>query len=460
MQEQIKKFILSPEKIFLLFSLLCGLIFVFLIPPFEAPDEPAHFARTMGIVNGDFLPSKQAQSSGSYLPANYTEMLKVAAQNNSIDFLQFLPQKYSFSKAKKLAQFKDSGPKIFTDYANTARYSPAAYLPQSTGVFISKLFTKTLLYQFLCARIFNILFFVLLGFHTIKSLPFLKWAAILLLLAPMSMSLASSVSADGVLICCSALFFAKILQYSYQDDLSIDTKQTLLLLFLSLLLALTKQSVLLCLFIFLIPAKKFKTFGLTSKILIFIFSIITAAIWSKFALSINVTLNNSDYPSHISYIINHPINFLILTLNYTPFFGNILITKGIIGILGWLNVYFHNIFYSFYMILILLNILYSLNGEYIKFPYLKTLSLLGIIALNYIEICILVFCFWTPKNAFNYIAIPGRYLIPLLLPFLTFCIMLIKPKNTSYKLIIVNIIFLVLSFAYIFLELTKIFYFQ
>ena len=156
MQEQIKKFILSPEKIFLLFSLLCGLIFVFLIPPFEAPDEPAHFARTMGIVNGDFLPSKQAQSSGSYLPANYTEMLKVAAQNNSIDFLQFLPQKYSFSKAKKLAQFKDSGPKIFTDYANTARYSPAAYLPQSTGVFISKLFTKTLLYQLLCARIFNI----------------------------------------------------------------------------------------------------------------------------------------------------------------------------------------------------------------------------------------------------------------------------------------------------------------
>ena len=101
MQGKIKNFILSPEKIFLLFSLLCGLIFCFFIPPFEAPDEPAHFARTMGIANGDFLPSKQAESSGSYLPSEYTEMLKVAAQNSSIDILQFLPQKYSFSKAKK-----------------------------------------------------------------------------------------------------------------------------------------------------------------------------------------------------------------------------------------------------------------------------------------------------------------------------------------------------------------------
>ena len=62
------------------------------------------------------------------------------------------------------------------------------------------------------------------------------------------------------------------------------------------------------------------------------------------------------------------------------------------------------------------------------------------------------------KNQFEYIEIQGRYLLPFVLPFLAFCIMVLKPLKENQKITIFNIIFLFSALLYVIFELFKVFY--
>ena len=62
------------------------------------------------------------------------------------------------------------------------------------------------------------------------------------------------------------------------------------------------------------------------------------------------------------------------------------------------------------------------------------------------------------KNQFEYIEIQGRYLLPFVLPFLAFCIMVVKPLKENQKIAILNIVFLFSALLYVIVELFKVFY--
>lgn len=120
----------------------------------------------------------------------------------------------------------DNNKKVFIDYANMARLSPVSYFPQSTGIIIASLCTQHIWLLLLAGKIVTLLFYTLLGYYSIKSIPFLKWACVFLLLCPMSLSLGASISADAVLISVSVLYISKIFQYSFDTQQKINNKQT------------------------------------------------------------------------------------------------------------------------------------------------------------------------------------------------------------------------------------------
>ena len=126
-----------------------------------------------------------------------------------------LKEQISFKDIAKSSSYSKEGEKIFINYINTALYSPAVYIHQVIGMKFIDMFTLYIMYG---GKIFNFLFYLILGFLAIRSLPFLKWVGVLILLAPINISLAGSLSTDPVLLSSSMLFFAKILQYSIGEN--------------------------------------------------------------------------------------------------------------------------------------------------------------------------------------------------------------------------------------------------
>lgn len=176
--------VLNPEKIFVLFALFFGFLMVFLIPPFQSPDETAHLCRAYGISRGQFFPQKVNGNVGSFLPENLLKFLKASTNSDSMDLFFAKRIKYSPEKFKEISAIKlDNNKKVFIDYANMARLSPVSYFPQSTGIIIASLCTQHIWLLLLAGKIVTLLFYTLLGYYSIKSIPFLKWACVFLLCA-------------------------------------------------------------------------------------------------------------------------------------------------------------------------------------------------------------------------------------------------------------------------------------
>ena len=461
----------APEKVFLFFVIFIGLFMVLFIPPFQSQDEPNHFKRAYSVSALKIFSVKNNVLLGNNLPCAIQSFINAASDTGKEVVYAQSGYKYSFKEFKKLLNFElDKTKQCFLNYPNMAIYSPFAYLPQSIGILFASFFSSKILFIFLAARSFNLLFFTLLCFYAIKTTPYLKWVFALVLSCPMCIALASSLSADAVLISCCALFFAKILEIVNSENY-IKTKDIFLLVILSVIIAMTKQSFWFLLFIFLIPKDKLqkKYFSVLSFVLVL--SFIFYFLWSMYASSIMVPLNDSDMSSHVSYILSHPASFILLVAK-TVFNTDVIYQS--IGVLGWKSLYFNNIYYLAFVVVLLANLFCGENcprkirdkehsaeqkltkcqflpeedvNEFLECHLEKVSSggskvrgdncdtrlnkkpnllvwqkmlCLFVIIFNVLLICATTFCFWTYKNTFNYIELQGRYLLPFALPFLLF----------------------------------------
>ncbi len=202
----IKDKFLKPEIAFVFCALIFGLLLIVLTPPMQSADEQYHFSRAYSIAHGEIKAQKLGNLMGDYLPTAFRDF-----GNSYFRLYSDKNARTSFSEIKI-----NSSEKFFCHQSYMALYSPAAYLPQSIGIAATGLSTGSVYLLLISAKLFLLLFYTSVGYFTLKSMPFLKWTAFLLLLMPMSLSMGASVSADGVLIAVCALYFAKILQYSYE----------------------------------------------------------------------------------------------------------------------------------------------------------------------------------------------------------------------------------------------------
>ncbi len=443
-----------PEKVFLVFTIFIGLFFVFFIPPFQSQDEPDHFKRAYSVAVFKNFSVKNDSKLGNFLPCAIQDFINSASDSGKeVNFFNPV-YSYSFDKFKQLSSYKIDKQKIcYTDFPNTARYSPAAYLPQSFGIFFISLFTQKVLFLFLAGRIFNLIAYIVLCFYAIKSTPWLKWLYVLVLSCPMSIALASSLSADAVLISLCALFFAKILQYTFSKQNFLNIKQLCILALLSVLIALTKQSIGYLLFVFLIPKSKIKTNYFLTLLIVLLPAFILSGLWSYYAASVMIPLNNSDAASHIAFIINNPFSFLILVLK-TIF--NIDVLYQAIGVLGWKNIYLDSFYYIVFVFICAVNIFYRPDAK-ADLNILQRILVIFSVIINVLLICVLSFLYWTYRTTFSYIELQGRYLLPFVLPFFVLISSFINPKKYKY-IGILNTVFLFLSGIYLSLKIIQVYY--
>ncbi len=60
--------IIKPENAFLFIALIYGIGFMFVIPPFQVPDEWEHSFKAYGISHGKILPQNNGTDSGYCIP--------------------------------------------------------------------------------------------------------------------------------------------------------------------------------------------------------------------------------------------------------------------------------------------------------------------------------------------------------------------------------------------------------
>jgi len=416
------------EKLFIFIALTFGLLYVFLLPPFQSVDEGMHFYRTYQISTGRLIAKKVHCKIGDELPKSLSSFYEIY-----VPFIRNINKKTTtkdITHIFKLPLEKDN--MVFTEFANTALYSPVCYLTQLPGVMIAKALNSPLAVIYYAGRLSNLLSYCLLVYFAIKIIPFFKLPMLLLSLMPMSLSLAGAFTCDVAVLGLNFLWIALILRLivSYKDNKMSPRNIPAIITtaaFLAFLIALTKSYILLLPLIFLIPFQTFKT---RKQYILFMTSVIFAAIagfsiWSLYisGLTLNMNTTCADVTSQIIFIKTHPLQYIgILLKTFVIKTPRLIITM--IGVLGWQDVKLDWITYIIYPILIYFSVATD-NFNFKLRKWQKHLIIINTVIGTIITYTSL-YLMWSPVGNNVVLGLNGKYFIPMMLPLL-----LLFKNNTS-----------------------------
>jgi uncharacterized membrane protein len=196
---------ITARAFFLAVALPVGIFLVFAIPPFEGLDEPNHFFRVYSISGGAIIAPFVAGDAGDRLPACVHEYaLGLFAKGGE-------PVPFHLSDFFTVPPGCDARASVFYPFDNTAEYSPISYAPQSIGVTIARWLGAPLPIVFYAGRLFALLAYVGLVFLSLTLATRGKWAILVVGLMPMSLTLGSQFSADGMTIAYALLLVGAVI---------------------------------------------------------------------------------------------------------------------------------------------------------------------------------------------------------------------------------------------------------
>lgn len=213
----------KEEEIFLIIFLIFGAIMIFLTPPMCTPDENTHFINAYAVGFGKVLPELCDGELGHYIPEAMSEFISVNNQKyvGNFDIKCNFAEQYFNSWLPN----NQKNP-VFWNMGKLAMINPAGYLVSGLGIRIGSIFARivgqgydTPYNLLIFARIFNVIFYMIVGYFAIKKAPFLKKTMLVLLLMPMSLFLGVSISYDAILIPICALFFSHIFNLILREEI-------------------------------------------------------------------------------------------------------------------------------------------------------------------------------------------------------------------------------------------------
>ncbi len=409
------------DRFFLIFALCFGIILVFLTPPFQVPDEPAHFLRAYQVSDINFMPAVENNSLGGYVPLSTYQLM---AEYNGLNNINKRVSRELINAARCISL----NPEVrnFGFFPNTSLYSPVPYLPQAVGINIGKVFNAPPLFLFYLGRLLNLFAWILLMFHAIRIIPMGKWLFVVLALLPMNMQLAASLNADAMTIGLTFVFIAMVVRLIVDDKTAINIKTLTILAILAVLIALSKSVYIFpVLLIFLIPIKKYD--GIKKYLLA---NGIIAALAFGAALAgvmvVNHLIGQIQPIEHfygtdpitpkinpgmqMEFIFSDIPGFVMMVIR--SFQDKIyMVSYSFIGILGWMCVVLPTWYYLSAIAFIIFITLTSFNQEYnfslfMRFVFLTLfVAILGVFSFT-------MYCSWTEPGAAMIDNLQGRYFLP------------------------------------------------
>ncbi|MDY9922721.1 DUF2142 domain-containing protein [Methanobacterium sp.] len=354
----------KPERVFLILCLIFGIGFLLATPIFQVPDEPDHLLKSIHISKGEILPEKSMVFVSSYPPVPYVASASVI----------FVGKLVNFHSLDMIIYF---------------------------------------------AKLANLLLYVLIVYSAIKLTPVHKWVFFLLALMPMTLYEAASLSADSFTIAISFLLIALFLKFSFDEEKNeLNTKYILILFFLGLMIALSKQIyIVLMLLFFSIPFYKFKNRRqmFSSFLVISIPLLLIIEGWGFVIQGAYVpVLPEISFHGQIVFMLLHPIAFIQALLHSFLHYAQYYLVS-FVGTFGWLDNRLDTplpsiLVYIYLIVLILVSLIdnndFNINLNQ-KLVYLTTFSL------SFLSIFVLEYIAWNVVGSNIIEGVYGRYFIPI-----------------------------------------------
>lgn len=246
-----------------------GIAYIYILPPFQSPDEPNHFMRIYHIAQGHLNGEVSVDKCflGGYIPKDLPSTF------SSFSYMNFHEEKkiHEDSIISKLLTPLTSKEQIFGVFPNTARYAFTAYFPQAVVTYLlDKINTPPLIILY-AQRIVAFLFWILIVYYAIRISPVYKEVLMFLSFLPTSLAVNSTLSADVVSNAFTFLIFALFLKFKF-GDANITKKDGTI--FFVVMLMLSWQKIVyfpLCFLLLLVPKEKFGTLSRKLGFLSFVF---------------------------------------------------------------------------------------------------------------------------------------------------------------------------------------------
>jgi len=323
-----------------------ALAFAFLMPPFQFPDEHAHFARAYEISRGQFIgvPDPRLPSAVLAYLQRFPEGVR-KSQRPRFKPAAFVPDLYAGWAGESAGwESIESGPgqKLLRWGAvATQIYSPIVYLPASAGIWIARELNLPPLAIMYAARLMSILSFLAALAACLRLAPDLRALTAAIALMPMTLHQAAAISADTVTIAISLVGFGLILRAREQPA----CRRYLAILFMVFpLWALCKTSIWALPLLLLIPSTQFGgNWKRAGYVLAAIIATVAAvALWrelSRHAFAgfvATASARGIDVPGNTHVLASHPLSFLRRLVTEVHYGYQSLISS-FVGSFGWLE---------------------------------------------------------------------------------------------------------------------------
>ena len=229
---------LEAHRFFLLAALLSGAAFIAVTPPFQVPDEPAHFYRAVAVGEGALSAEARAGRIGATLPASLAALVDLF--NGVIGHPERGIDPGAFRAARRIALEPEV--RSFLDFPTAAQTTPLTYLPQALGVAAGRLFGAPPLALLYLARLVNLLAATALIHAGLRRLPAYRWLGTALALTPMATFLRASASADALTFAIAFFFAAAVARLAFGPGSELSRRDVAVLCLAAAALCATKAA--------------------------------------------------------------------------------------------------------------------------------------------------------------------------------------------------------------------------
>jgi uncharacterized membrane protein len=433
----VQKFFQQASNVLTVLGLVLGVCYIILTPPFQVPDEINHFYRAYQVSQGDWRAVKKTDRLGGELPKalrDYTSQWEQLIGKPDI--------KTSADAILKSASIKTNDQvKAWYDFPNTAIYSPLNYLPQATGIRLSRLFSDSVMVTYYGSRLITLIFWLLVIRMVLILIPGKKFLSGAILLLPMSLYINSSLSADIMINAMSALLVAWVLHIRHVRR-PLSMIQMILIIFIAALIPLLKIVYLpLLLLLALIPSGLFSSKPRYALFIIMVFAVGLTTAFSSLAEVDRLYIPYADYAKDAGWVhlaegadktaqtelvLKKPVQTARVVIR-SIVHGFPMYSKGLIGTFGWLE-------FELPLVLVILSYLFLLVIAGMDQPLRMLVSTrITLVMTSFLVTLLLIlsqYIIWTPVGGEIVRNLQGRYFIPLMLP-----LFLIIPGRDSGQIV-------------------------
>lgn len=303
------------HKFYFVLAFLLGIIYIVIAPAFTGSDEHSHFYRVYEITDGKLLTTIKDGQVGSELPSSLAKTFSNGYKDAPNKLLRY---RHDLKMSKVSLDKKETdlyGSGSLYEYQGASLYSPLQYIPQIIGVSIGKIFNLGPFWLLMLGRLFGLICFVFITTYGIYLIPKGKTFFMILLLTPVVLTGACTISCDGFTYALIFLFIAYILNKIYQKQL-LSVKDKVLLIFLTIMISVCKIVYLpFAVLLFFIPNKCYnnKKEKYIISFLAIILGVIISMIWLHFTGIIfdNYYVNSQ---SQKTYVFNHLFEYIFIVI--------------------------------------------------------------------------------------------------------------------------------------------------